>query len=262
MPEKIERDARLRWVPLEKMKVSPVAQRDLKQARVDHLAADFDLEQLGTPTVNERDGWFYIIDGHHRVEALRQIGWGDQQIQCWTYTDLTDEQMADKFDRLNDVLTVTTFDKFRIRVTAGRDIETDIDRVVRSQGLVVSRDHVPGAIGAVGTLRKVYTRSDPATLGRALRLIRDAYGDAGFEAAVIDGFGHLCQRYNGDLNDDQAVLKLGNAHGGVGGLLNKAEILRRQTGNYKAHCVAAAAVEILNSGKGGKKLPSWFKADA
>lgn len=258
--EKIQREARLRWVPIEKMKVSPVAQRDLKEARVDHLAVNFDLEQLGTPTVNERDGWFYIIDGQHRVEALRQIGWGDQQIQCWTYVDLTDEQMADRFDRLNDVLTVHSFDKFRVRVTAGREVESDIDRIVRSNGLVVSRDHVPGAISAVGTLRRVYNRSDPSTLGRTLRIIRDAYGDAGLEAPVIDGIGHLCTRYNGDLNDEEAILKLGKAHGGVHGLLNKAETLRRSTGNYKAHCVAAAAVEIINQGKGGKKLPSWFKA--
>lgn len=259
---KAEREARLRWVPIEKMKVSAVAQRSINPARVEHLALNFDLEQLGTPTVNERDGGFYLIDGQHRVEALREIGWGDQQIQCWTYVDLTDEQMADKFDRLNDVLTVHAFDKFRVRVTAGREDETEIDRIVRSQGLVVSRDKIPGAIGAVGTLRRVYNRADGPTLGRALRIIRDAYGDTGMEAPVIDGISHLCQRYNGDLNDDQAVLKLGNAHGGVNGLLNKAEVLRRQTGNFKAHCVAAAAVEIINTGKGGKKLPSWFKAAA
>lgn len=259
---KAEREARLRWVPIEKMKVSAVAQRAINPNRVEHLALNFDLEQLGNPTVNERDGAFYIIDGQHRVEALREIGWGDQQVQCWTYVDLTDEQMADKFDRLNDVLTVHAFDKFRVRVTAGRDDETEIDRIVRSQGLVVSRDKIPGAIAAVGTLRRVYNRADGPTLGRALRIIRDAYGDTGLNAPVIDGISHLCQRYNCDLNDDQAVLKLGNAHGGVNGLLNKAEVLRRQTGNYKAHCVAAAAVEIINTGKGGKKLPSWFKAAA
>lgn len=259
---KAERDARLRWVPIEKMKVSAIAQRSINPNRVEHLALNFDLEQLGTPTVNERDDAFYLIDGQHRVEALREIGWGDQQIQCWTYVDLTDEQMADKFDRLNDVLTVHAFDKFRVRVTANRPDETEIDRIVRSQGLVVSRDKIPGAIGAVGTLRRVYNRADGPTLGRALRIIRDAYGDTGMEAPVIDGISHLCQRYNGDLNDDQAVLKLGNAHGGVNGLLNKAEVLRRQTGNFKAHCVAAAAVEIINTGKGGKKLPSWFKAAA
>ena len=57
-----------------------------------------------------------------------------------------------------------------------------------------------------------------------------------------------------------AVTKLSGAHGGPTGLLGKAEVMRRQTGQPKAHCVAAAAVEFINSGKGGKKLPSWWKA--
>ncbi len=258
-PGRIEREARLRWVPIAKMRVSPVAQRDLNQARVDRLAAEFDLELLGTPTVNERDGHFYIIDGQHRVAALIQTGWEDQQIQCWTYVGLSEQEEADKFDRFNDVLAVHAFDKFRVRVAAGREVESDIERVVRANGLVVSRDSVPGAISAVGTLRRVYTRSDAATLARALRIIRDAYGDAGLEAPVIDGIGLLCQRYNGELTEDVAIEKLARAHGGVNGLLAQAEILRRKTGNPKGHCVAAAAVETINAGKGGKKLPSWWK---
>lgn len=257
--ERVEREARLRWVPIAKMKVSPVAQRQLNQARVDRLAAEFDLEQLGTPTLSDRDGAFYIIDGQHRIAALEQIGWGDQQVQCWTYSGLTEQDEADKFDRLNDVLAVHAFDKFRVRVAANRDVEADINRIVTAAGLCISRESVPGAIGAVGTLRRVYVRSDGKTLGRSVRIIRDAYGDPGFEAAVIDGIGLLCQRYNGDLNDEQATQKLAAAHGGVNGLLGKAEALRQRTGNYKSHCVAAAAVEIINSGKGGKKLPGWFK---
>lgn len=257
---RLNREAQLRWVPLAKMKTSPVAQRALNPARVDRLAADFDLEQLGNPTLSERAGAFYIIDGQHRVEALRQIGWGDQQIQCWVYSGLTEQQEADKFDRLNDVLAVHAFDKFKVRVTADREIESDIDRIVRSNGLVISRDNLPGAISAVGTLRRVYTRSDGKTLGRALRIIRDAYGDPGLEAPVIDGIGLLCERYNGSLDDDAALARLKAANGGVNGLLGKAEKIRQQTGDYKSHAVAAAAVEIINAGKGGKKLASWWKS--
>ncbi len=241
------------------MKVSPVAQRDLNQARVDRLAADFDLEQIGTPTVNDRDGSFFILDGQHRIEALRQIGYGDQQVQCWTYVDLDDQEMAEKFDRLNDVLAVHGFDRFRIRVNAGRPVETDIDRIVRANGLVVSRDSLAGAVSAVGTLGRVYSRGGAKVLGRSLRIVRDAFGDPGLEAPVIDGIGLLCQRYNGELDDAVAVEKLAKVNGGANGLLGKAEVLRRQTGNAKGHCVAAAAVDIINAGKGGKKLPSWWK---
>lgn len=257
--KKVERSARLRWVPIEKMKVSPLAQRGLNPSRVDKIAATFDVEQVGTPTVNERDGHFYIIDGQHRVAALKEMGWGDQQIQCWTYVGLTEEEEAEKFLLLNDTLAVKVFDKFRVGVQAGRAEECDIDRIVRASGLVVSKDHVPGAIAAVGTLRRVYDRAGGAVLGRTLRLIRDSYGDPGLEAPVIDGLGMLCQRYNGQFDDEAAKKKLSDAHGGVNGLLGKAEQLRRQTGNPKGQCVAAAAVEIINAGRGGNKLPSWWK---
>jgi hypothetical protein len=256
---KVERTARLKWVPLNHMKVNPLAQREINQARVDHLAASFDLEQIGTPVVNWRDGSWWIIDGQHRIEALRACGFTDEKVQCWAYEGLTSEQEAEVFLKQNDTLTVNALARFRSGVHAGRVVESDIDRVVRSLGLVVSADKIPGAIGAVGTLTRVYTRSGPAVLARSLAIIRDAYGDPGLEAAVIDGIGHMCARYNGDLDIPVAVEKLSKAHGGVNGLLNKTEQLRRLTGNPKGHCVAAAAVEIVNAGRGGKKLPSWWK---
>jgi hypothetical protein len=253
------RHARLKWVPVAEMRVSPMAQREINQARVDRIAADFDVEEVGNPTVNWREGHWYIIDGQHRIEAMRQMGWGDQQIQCWTYEGMSEQEEAERFLRLNDTLTVDRYARFKVGVTAGRDEAVDINRTVLTQGLVVSRDRIPGAVQAVGTLERVYRRSDAAVLGRALRVIRDAYGDPGLEAAVIDGIGYLCARYNGELDDTTAVTKLSNAHGGVNGLLGKAEVIRRLTGNSKGLCVAAAAVEIINSGKGGKKLPDWWK---
>lgn len=259
---RVEREARLRWVPIALMRVSPLAQRDLNRARVDRIVANFDLEQIGTPTVNHRDGVFYIIDGQHRIAALKETGWGDQQVQCWCYDGLSEAEEAEKFLKLNDVLPVNTFSKFRVGVQAGWQTECDIERIVRACGLRVSQDKVEGAISAVGTLRRVYERSNGATLARTLRLISDTYGDAGLTAAVIDGIALLCQRYNGDLDQATAVQKLANVSGGVNGLLNKAEVLRRQTGNQKAHCVAAAAVEIINGGRGGKKLVSWWREEA
>lgn len=259
--KRAQRAARLRWVPIAEMKVNPLAQRELNPARVDRLANDFDLEQMGFPTVSMRNGSYYVIDGQHRIEALREIGFGDESIQCQTYEGLSEQEEADMFLKLNDYLAIPAIPKYRAALTAGRSVECDIDRVVRSLGLIVSKDQLPGAIQAVGTLRRVYTRSGPAVLSRTLHLIRDAYGDSGLDAPVIDGIGMLCQRYNGELDEAAALDRLSRAHGGVNGLLGKAEKLRRETGGHKAHCVAAAAVEIINTGRGGKKLPSWWKAD-
>lgn len=259
---RIERAASLRWVPLALMRVSPLAQRELNRARVDRIAASFDLEQIGTPTVNKRDNGYFVIDGQHRVEALREIGWGDQQIQCWTYEGLSEEEEAEKFLKLNDVLAVSAFAKFRIGVQAGRVRECDVDRIVRAQSCVVSTDHLEGGISAVGTLMRIYDRNGPRVLARTLRIVRDAYGTPGLVAAVLDGVGLVCGRYNGELQDELAVAKLSKIHGGLNGLLNKAEVIRRQTGQPRNQSVAAAAVDVLNAGRGGSKLPSWFREDA
>lgn len=259
---RVERAARLKWVPIAMTRVSPLAQREVNTARVNHIAADFDLEQIGTPTVNLRNGQFYVIDGQHRIEALKVIGWGDQQIQCWTYEGLSEVEEAEKFLKLNDTLPVDALAKFRVGVQANRPVECDIDRVVRALELKVSRDQIEGGISAVATLRRVYERSGPAVLSRALRIVRNAYGTPGLSSAVIDGVGFLCQRYNGELAEDVAVMKLGNIHGGVNGLLGRAEVLRQKTGNVRGQCVAAACVDIINSGlRGSRKLPSWWAAD-
>lgn len=260
---KVERVARLAWIPLNKVRVNPLAQREQVQARIDKLVTEFDPEQLGFPTVNLRDGHYWVIDGAHRIAALKEwLGeWEAQQVQCQTYEGLSEEEEAEVFLKLNDTLAVQAYAKFRIGVQAGRPEEVEVDKVVRQCQLRVSQDKGDGAIGAVGTLMRVYRRGGPLTLARTLLIIRDAYGDAGLEASVIDGIGLLCNRFNGDLDDVKLVQRLSGAHGGVNGLLGKAENLRKSTGNVRAHCVAAAAVEINNGGRGGKKLPSWWKAD-
>ena len=260
--KRVEREARLRWVPLIKVRINPLAQRELNPARVDRLASEMELEQLAPPTVNARDDLFFCLDGQHRIEGFKKWcgdgQWEDQQMQCWAYEGLSEEEEAEIFLRLNDTLTVTAFEKFRVGVHAGRPEETDIDRIVRAQGLKVSRERGDGAVRAVGALRKVY-RMGPTELARSLRIIRDAHGDPGLEAPVIEGIGMLCQRFNGALDEPAVVHKLSTVHGGVNGLLGRAQQLRQQTGNPVAQCVAAAAVEINNRGRGGKKLPSWWK---
>lgn len=262
---RVEREARLTWVPLGLTRTPTMAQRELKPGHVDHIAANMDLEQIGTPTVNKRGGLFYILDGQHRIEAYKQWlgeGWEGQQLQCWTYEGLSEEEEAETFLKLNDTLTVQAFDKFRIGLNANRVEEVEIAAVVAKASLTISQSRAEGSIGAVGTLRRVYRREGHAVLFRTLGIIRDAYGTPGLEAPVIDGIGLLCGRYNGELDTTQAVTRLKSVAGGLAGLMNRAYFTKNQTNAPLNQCVAAAAVDLINRGKGGKKLPSWWKSDA
>lgn len=256
----VHQQAHLRWINVIDTRVSPAAQRELRASWVTELAEGMDPDLLDHPTVSERDGHFWIIDGQHRFAAMKQMGWGDQKLQCWTYQGLTEPQEAELFLRLNTTLAVTAYPKYTIGITAGRAEELDIDRIVRLQGLAVTRTKSENGISCVGVLRSVYKRSGAEVLGRTLRIVRDAYGTPGYQSVVINGIAMLCARYNGQLKDDLAVIKLSKVHGGVNGLTGRAEKLRQQTGNAKAQCVAAAAVDIINanSTRGGKRLPSWW----
>jgi hypothetical protein len=252
----------LEWVHLSKMKVNPAAQREFNAAWANQIFSEFDPDKMQTPHVNQREGHYFIMDGQHTIDALKRFlgKWDDQTIQCRVYKGLNDTEEAEMYLSLNNRKSADTFQKFRIALRAGREIETSIKDIVLSEGLVISKEKVKGQVRCVGTLKKVFKRDGSDSLGRALGIVRDSWGDAGLEAPVIDGFGLLCHRYNGNLNSNAAIESLRAMHGGVKGLIGSAETLRLRTGNSKNDCIAAAAVAIINRARTGKaKLPTWWK---
>lgn len=263
--DKFEREAVLAWLPLNSLRVSSTAQRELNQARVDAILANLDLEQVGILTVSERAGHHYIIDGQHRHAALSAFFKDDPaiQVQCWKYASLTEEQEAERFLKLNDVLAVSAFAKFRVAVTASRATETDIDRIVRANGCVVAQDSVPGAIGAVGTLVRLHKRHGGHNLGRTVAVVNTAYGDTGLDAPVIGGVGAMLARYNGSVDDARLVEQLRKIPNGARGLMWQAAQVRDQFGGTREEAVAAAAVDVYNRGlaaRSGVRLSSWWKS--
>lgn len=262
---KVERSAHLEWFRLGDLQPSQVAQRNkLNTGRVDYLVAHLDLEQIGNPTVNKRNGSVWIIDGWHRTKALLAWGFGeDDLIECWTYEGLTDEQEAERFLVLNDTLRVDPYSKFRVAVNAGRKREVNINNILGSLGLQVGTSSKDDShVHAPGTLLRVYDRHGAVVLARTLAMIQNAYGNSGLEAEVIDGLALVIARYDQLLDDQKTADKLGGMRGGVKGLTGKAVQIRYLTGSPMVQCVAAAAVEVINSGKTGRKLTSWWKAVA
>ena len=249
-------------VPLAKMAVCEKAQRELRPARVDYLAAEFDPEMFGYPVVNLRDGHYYVIDGQHRINAAKiWLGdsWEKQSVSCRVYSGMNEQEEAEMFDRLNNNLTVGAFDKFRVRVTAGRQTECAVKKIVEKCGFTISKEKSDNSVAAVTTLVRIYERSDAATLARALIMSNHSFGQPGMNKDVIDGMARVCARYNGELKDQEAIERLKSVRGGVGTIISKANLLRNQTRQAVPECVAAAIVDALNGKRGGSKLPSWWK---
>lgn len=268
---RVERIAKRTWVRLGDVQVNPVVQREFVPAKAEKIAREFNPEHFGTPVVNIREGRAWLIDGQHRAAALKMWlgeGWQDQHFEAEVYEGMTEAEEADSFLFRNDSMAVNAYNKFRIAVVAGREDEQTVSGIVLREGLTITQDrNAEGRVVAVGTLLRVYRRAGGEVLRRTLAIIRDAYGPTGLEAGVIAGMSMVVHRYD-NLNDKELTARLGRAHGGVGGMLAKAERSRKETGNPKHFCVAGAIVDTYNSlstaskGGNGNKLLSWWKATA
>lgn len=250
----------IREIALREMQINPVAQREYNSKHASDIASMFSWAAFSILTVNIRDdGTIVVVDGQHRRAAAIFREYGDQKVQCQTYEGLSVQQEAELFLELNRRLAIRTFDKYRISLAAGRDEEVQIDKIVRGKGLYVSTSRSEGSIRAVGTLKWVYRECGPGILGTTLEVIRDAYGDSGWEVIVIRGVAMVLQRYPKEIKPDYLVSRLASANGGVSGLRGKANVQQKQMRRNKSECVAAAIIEIVNSGQGGRKVADWWR---
>lgn len=261
--------SKIRPVPIAQMRVPPalVTQREFRKAHGDRIAADLDLNKLGYPVINHRDGHYWVLDGQHRIYALKQNGFTSDVLDCEVYENLSDEEMADIFLGRDSRKAIAPFDKFHVACTAGYVRETGIRRAVETQGVRIGRAKEDHTVSAIGTLGKVYDKAGggkngEVVVGQVVRTINKAFGGdpASFDRGLIEGIGLVFNRYNGLTNESDLAARL--ASKGVRGLLQRAEAQRLRTGNQKGQCIAAAVVEAYNKGVGPRakdRLPSWWK---
>ena len=259
------RDSTIVKVRLDALRVPRpgVGQRQFGKARGDALAASFDFGKFGYPVVALVDDVHWLIDGQHRVYALRKQAsvTGATLIDCEVYEGMSERERADLFLGRNNTKSVSAFDRFCVAVTAGYERERAIMAIVESVKLQIHQDRRPGCIYSVGALQRVYDTEGGDVLARVLRSLRDAYdaAPAAFGRAVIEGLGLLFGRHP-KLDDEALVSALGKDRHGVHGLLRRTEDYRERLGRPQPQCLAAAAVDVYNRRQRRKaRLPRWWK---
>ena len=240
-----------------------VTQRQFRKAHGDRIAAELDLNKIGIPVLNHRDGIFWVLDGQHRIYALKQFGFTDADtLTCEVYEGLTDAESADMFLGRDARRAIAPYDKFHVACTAGRKRECDIRRAVEANGQKIGRDPDEG-ISAIGALGAVYDLSGEVVLGQVIRTINLGFGgDArAFDRSIIEGLGLDFNRYNGRTNERHLGARLAELKGGARELIRRADNIRMKTGNQMKQCVAAVVVDVYNKGlapRDPKRLPSWW----
>jgi hypothetical protein len=242
--------------------------RPIDEARAKRYAADFDIDALGVIEVSRRtNGTNIILDGQHRVEALRFMGWNGEKIPCKVHTGLTREQEARKFINLNTQVAIKFLDRFLSRITAKDKIVIAITEIVRQNGYVVDRTSRDGVIVAAKVLEDIYTGknqkirgANPKALHGTLHAVTEAWGRTtnAVNASVLGGIGAFLLRYGDEVKLDRLIQKLKGISGGPQGLINRGRGKRELHGGNLASGIGHYLTDEYNAGlRGTSRLLAW-----
>lgn len=249
-------------VPVRKMTVSEAAQRRFRPHRMKDFVP-FDMDMIGVPVVSMREGKYFVVDGQHRVAAIREniVNAESISIRCKVYFGLSERQEAELFLFYNNSMPVRTLDKFRVAVTAGHDEQVAITEAVESAGFRIAASSAPGGINCVAVLQKIYSRAGASIIARSLKVIADTFGEIAVDGPLMNGVAHVLQRYDGQIRDAMIVERLRLVRGGTGALRQAANEHRNTFGTDIGLGYAAAIVDAIN-GRGRKKLiPVWWSPE-
>lgn len=234
-------------------------QRPLHQGFVDDMIKKWNDLALGVPTLSQRDGGQCIaLDGQKRLEALRQMGRGDESIECTVYRGLTLEQEAAMFALLNNRQGLSQLDLFKVAVIEGDPDVLACNDLILRHGFIPERGHKNSFI-AVRALLAAHRR-DPVSADRAFITAVSAWGctrDAA-DGRLFNGLAALYFRYGDMVNLAQLVDRLRKGvQTDASSIVGRARTSARTRSIALPDAVADILVNIYNEKRKTGRLPLW-----
>lgn len=194
------------YLPISLMHVDHRYQRPADTRWVSTIARNFDPDLLGIFTVNWRmDGSFWLINGQHRLRALRSREMLDAVVSCDLYDGLSLAEEAKLFTETQALTKrISVRDRWHARLAEQDPVTLAINAVLEEYGL----DDVTNL--AYGTIQSIFI-ADPAllrwTLGATAAtyrhldrvLDRDEWNKS-HGAAILSGFAQFKAIYGDEPN--------------------------------------------------------------
>ena len=186
-------------------------QRVLNNARVKRIADNFDQARVGVLLLSKRGPNSYaIVDGQHRLCAMRQIGL--QDAVCIVVVGMTYEDEANYFRiQTRDANTLNAYTLYKAGVEAGDEHFLRIEAILVQNDYEVGLKTEPMVITAVNTLSRVMTVQGEHALDLALKCIRAAWhGDStALRREMLAGVAEFSRRYESKLTAELFRQRLG-----------------------------------------------------
>jgi hypothetical protein len=242
-------------LPISSLTVDVIVQRKLSRIKARRMADRLNFDALGVITVSRRlDGVNAVMDGQHRVEALRIAGYGDGKVQCSIFDGLTIDEEAALFLRLNDTTIVRSRDKARISVIEGEPSAVAMNAMLERYGWHIVAGSSGNCFKAVSTLRCIWD-NDVSAAERAIRTISLAWPSAASrgrsDRRIVEGLGLLFIRCGQTVDDDALIGKLSR-------VTPDSIIAAASSHPAKASLgVARYVVDLYNKGRRTTRLPAY-----
>ena len=258
----------VRLVKIASIVVDITVQRPLDEARAARIAENIDARKIGVPVVSRRkDGTYHVIDGQHRIVALRLAGYGDEEIECKVYESLSLAEEAAMFVGLNDFKKPQAFDTFLVRRVAGDPVALGVDAILMEFGWHLAIGSSNGSFAAVTAAERIFTgygttvkESGPDNFRAVMGVITEAWGrkTSGANGMLIQGLGLFFARYGGAVDKPALIKRLAQYPGGADNYLGKARGIREFRGGTLPRCVAELTTDLYNKKRSGAgRLEDW-----
>jgi len=189
---------------ISQLEYAPEYQRPIRQAWISKLVREFDPALVGKIRVAERDGHYYVIDGQHRVEAMRILFAGeDLLIRCDVQMLDTVEEQARLFVMLSmSRAPLRNYEIFRARLASGDPDAMGMVAVLDEYGfrpnLTSNGSMTGGSTSAFGGLMTLY---GARPLGSGHNTTTGAHGGVGggSEERFRDVLAAIVEAYTSDI---------------------------------------------------------------
>lgn len=183
----------------------PIYQRRLDYSRARRIADSFDSRLLGTLLISHRHGQYFIVDGQHRLVALRIRGIADAP--CVVMTGLTDQKEAELFREYNmQRKPLDRSDLLAAKLAAYDKAAIDMVERIQKAGFTCSTRPQPAKhrnrinITAVAAVERAYKQLRGETFTEMMELIADVWpqNKEAVCASMLNGLSCFVNTYKDD----------------------------------------------------------------
>jgi hypothetical protein len=219
--DRIDRRGREDWIYADEIQFAPSSWgRPLRSSDARQIAANFDADALGylaiwyRPNLDVDRGRYVVIDGQHRLQAVRLAFQDDRQrIPCLLYEGLTNETAAELSLMLQSRRNLHALDRYRAALACHDRREVDISKLLHFLDLdlvYTTRSDDRGRLSAVAALCLVWDRTGVSGLERVLTICSNAWDrtSAGFSAQILKLVMTLIAAHNGEIDDAKLTATL------------------------------------------------------